>query len=67
MSSIFRAGDLVLFGEIVCLTDGTEEQMPERLAVIVEWVGPHYRAAIVERLGIDIDRVFIGELTVLAR
>lgn len=67
MSSIFRVGDLVLFGEIVCLTDDTEEQMPERLAVIVEWVGPHYRAAIVERFGIDIDRAFREEIALLAR
>ena len=68
MSSTFRVGDLVLFGELVCMTDGSEKQMPETVAVIVDLVGPnYYRVAIVERFGIDIDRAFTDELTVLAR
>lgn len=68
MSSTFFVGDLVLFGELVCMTDDTEEQMPERVAVIVGLAGPnYYKVAIVERFGVNINRAFTDEITVLAR
>jgi hypothetical protein len=69
MSSIFRVGDLVLFGECFYTSDGQIVQPRRRVAVVTGWVGPHYQAAIVEKFGngINVDRAFAGELTVLAR